>query len=94
MILAILISSLAAILWLMGLGILFAKSIKPSTFRCSHKDGAIVVFFSSFARAVYIKTSVMNSGSEIIIARFCLGFLILFFVSFIIAINEVIQYHA
>jgi hypothetical protein len=90
-ILAILISSIAAILWLIGLGVLFIKSIKPSVIRGSHQDGAVVVFFSAFARAIFIKTKVINSTNEINIARICLVFLMVFFVSFIIAINEVVQ---
>ena len=91
MILAILISSIAAIFWLIGLGVLLIKSIKPSVTRGSHQDGAMVVFFSAFARAVFIKTKVINSANEINIARICLVFLMVFFVSFIIAVNEVVQ---
>jgi hypothetical protein len=91
---AILVSFLAGILWLIGLVILFTKSIKPSAFRGSNQQGAVVVFFSAFARAVFIKTRVMNSDREILIARICLGILMLCFTSFIIAVNEVIKHHA
>lgn len=94
MIFATLVSFIAGILWLLGLGLLLLRSINPSDLRGSHKDGSVIVFFSAFARAVFIKTRVDNSNLEILIARSCLVILIIFFISFSVAVVQVFEHHA
>jgi hypothetical protein len=90
MIFSILVSSLAGILWIVGLCILLAKCLKHSDLRGSHKGGGILVFFSAMGRAVFLSPSVINSSSEVAIARCCLVILAIFMVSFGAALVGVI----
>ena len=94
MVLAILISTLAGFLWIIGLAILLVKSIRPSDTRTSHKEGSIIVFFTAFPSSIFISTKVGDSPSEVTIARICLAVLVVFFLTFFIALNEVVNHHA
>jgi hypothetical protein len=94
MIFSILVGFLAGILWIVGLGILFVKCIKPSDLRGSHKEGGVLVFFSAFGRAIFLSPKVINSSSEVIIARCCLVILVIFLVSFSVGLVGIIEHNA